>query len=123
VLHLMSKRGYADLTPAHIAFLANLDCGETHASAIARRMGISRQAVYRTTRELQKLKVLTLEDDPVKGNQKVVRMTPYGTRVVTDARACLAEVEEALRARIGHRDCDRLLAILTRSWGPVLGED
>lgn len=122
VLHLMSRRGHADLTPAHIAFLANLDCGETHASAIARRMGISRQAVYRTTRELQKLRILSLVDDPLKGNQKMVRMSPHGAQVVRDARACLAQVENTLRQRIGERDCERLLAILKKPWGPVLAE-
>lgn len=123
VSHLMSERGHAKLAPAHIAFLANLDCGATHASAVARRMGVSRQAVYRTTRELQVLGILVLEDDSERGNQKIIRMTPHGNQVINDARSCLVEVEATLRNRIGARDFDRLFAILKEPWGPALGQE
>jgi DNA-binding MarR family transcriptional regulator len=123
VLNLMAERGHAEFTVAHLMFLANLDCGVTHAALVARRLGITRQAVYRTTRELQDLDVLALESDPQRRNQKVIRMTPRGLKVVSIARACLDEVEAAIRARIGHRDFDRLASILSRNWGPVVSAD
>lgn len=123
VLNLMAERGHAEFTVAHLMFLANLDCGVTHASLVARRLGITRQAVYRTTRELQELDVLALESDPQRRNQKVIRMTPRGLKVVAVARACLDEVEAAVRERIGHRDFDRLASILGRDWGPVISAD
>lgn len=123
VLHLMAERGHADITVAHLMFLANLDCGVTHASLVARRMGVSRQAVYRTTRELQSLDVLTLEADEQRRNQKIIRMTPRGVKVVSDARACLDIVEATIRERIGECDFDRLTQILRRDWGPVVGRD
>lgn len=121
VLNMMAGRGHTKLTPAHIAFLANLDCGETHASAVARRMGVSRQAIYRTIRELQTLRILTLVDNPEKGNQKLIRMTPHGTKVVADACVCLSAVENALRERIGSKDFDRLSGILRKDWGAPFG--
>ncbi len=122
LLHLMSKKGHKSLSPAHLAFLANLDCGETHASAVARRMGVSRQAVYRSTRELQKLGVLKLIDDPAAGNRKIVQMTARGIKVATDARACLVEVEAELEARIGSRGLANLQAALNAEWGLPLGQ-
>jgi len=118
---LMARRGHDRLTPAHMMFLAHLDCGETHASAVARRLGVSRQAVYRTTRELQALGILMLENDPERGNQKIIQMTQSGKAVINDALACLREVEEALRARLGEREFAALNAALGRNWGPVLG--
>jgi DNA-binding MarR family transcriptional regulator len=120
VLDLMAKRGHKRLAPSHLAFLANLDCGSTHASAVARRMGVSRQAVYRTTRELQAMKILDLVDDPDKKNQKIIRMTAHGTKVVADARLCLAKVEATLRERLGARNFDRLSSILRADWGSPL---
>jgi DNA-binding MarR family transcriptional regulator len=122
IVQLMAGRGHTELSPAHLAFIANLDCGSTHASEVARRMGVSRQAVYRTTRELQALGVLQLEDDPERRNQKVIRMTPHGIQVVNDARACNAEVEHALKRRLGARDYDRLVSILRKPWGDPAGE-
>jgi len=122
IVHRMAEKGHDRLTTAHLAFLANLECGVTHASAVARRMGVSRQAVYRTTRELQALDILQLIDDPERRNQKLIRMTPYGGQVALDARACNAEVEEVLRERLGVRDFERLLAILRKPWGTPPGE-
>ncbi|MDD5035535.1 MAG: hypothetical protein PHE55_12340 [Methylococcaceae bacterium] len=123
VLYLMAERGHTAITVAHLMFLANLDCGVTHASLVARRMGVSRQAVYRTTGELQRLEVLTLESDAQRRNQKIIRMTSHGIKVVSDARACLETVEATIRDRIGQRDFDRLKLTLRRNWGPVIGHD
>jgi len=123
VLNLMAERGHAEFTVAHLMFLANLDCGVTHAALVARRLGITRQAVYRTTRELQDLDVLALESDAQRRNQKIIRMTPRGLQVVAVARACLDEVEAAIRERVGHRDFERLASILGRDWGPVIGTE
>ena len=121
VLQLMKARGYAEFTISHLMFLANLDCGVTHAARVARRLGVTRQAVYRTTRELCDLNVLTLESDPERRNQKIIRMTPRGLEVVTAARACLDAVEATIQERIGVRDFDRLALALGRDWGPAVG--
>jgi len=121
LLRLMAERGHADLTAAHLMFLGNLDCGDTYASEVARRMGVSRQAVYRSTRELQRLKVLRLETDAARKTQKIIRMTKHGQQVVTDARACLDVIEATLKDRIGERDLAKLVASLCRDWGPPLG--
>jgi DNA-binding MarR family transcriptional regulator len=86
-------------------------------------LGVTRQAVYRTTRELEALDVLALEPDLQRRNQKIIRMTPRGRQVVAVARRCLEEVEERIRERIGARDFDRLARILNRDWGPVVGSD
>lgn len=120
LLRLMAAR-HDRLTAAHLMFLNNLDCGVTHASEVARRMGVSRQAVYRTTRELQALGILELEVDPRCKTQKIIRMTPHGQQVVSDARACLDEVDAALTQRLGERDLRELAIVLARDWGPPLG--
>lgn len=121
LLRLMGERRHDRLTAAHLMFLNNLDCGVTHASEVARRMGVSRQAVYRTTRELQAVGVLELEVDPRCKTQKIIRMTPHGQQAVSHARACLDEIEAALRQRLGERDLRELAVTLARDWGPPLG--
>jgi DNA-binding MarR family transcriptional regulator len=120
VVQLMRERGHARLSAAQLAFLSNLDCGWTHAAAVARRMGVTRQAVYRQTRELQALGILALEDDPERGNQRIIRITPRGTVVIDDARACVAEVEAELARRIGDRTSDQLRRALSLDWGPTI---
>ncbi len=121
LLRLMRARGHTDLTGAHLAFFAFLECGLTHASDVARRMGISRQAVYKVTRDLERIGVLRLEEDPTDRRQKVIHMTPRGNQVALDARASLAEIEARLAERIGRDSVEQLRAALARDWGTVLG--
>ena len=121
MLNLMSLRGHESLTSTHLTFISNLDCGKTHAAEVARRMGISRQAVYKITRELQKLGILTLEIDPADKRQKTVNMTSLGEKVVTDARACLGEIELELTSRIGRKHFNQLSTSLRQEFGPILG--
>ena len=111
----LQKRGY-ELNNSEFFFLANLDYGETHASSVARRMGISRQAVYRTTRDLGTRGLLVLEDDPDKGNQKTIVMTQSGKEFVSVARTCLAEAEEELGRRIGTEHLNALSDALSKPW-------
>jgi DNA-binding MarR family transcriptional regulator len=123
LLAKLRARGHDRLTEGHLMLIVNLDCGTTHASAVAQRMGVSRQAVFRTTRELQALGLLTLEADPARGNQKIVVMTESGSRLALDARAALAEIDAALAARLGPEAAARLRAALEAGWGEPPGDD
>lgn len=121
LLRLMAERGHTELTAAQLMFLANLDCGDTYASEVARRMGVTRQAVHRSTRDLQKLKILRLESDKTRKTQKVIRMTKLGLQIVREARSCLADLEAKLGERIGVRDVEKLSSVLAKDWGLPLG--
>ena len=83
-------------------------------------MGITRQAVYKTTKELQRIGVLELLDDQADGRQKVISMTPQGERIAIDARECLDLVEAQLVQRIGKQNFDALRQILKQDWGPSI---
>lgn len=118
---LMATKGHADLTPAHLTFLNALDCGDTYAAAVARRLGVTRQAVYRSSKEMQKLGIVTLQTAPEDRRQKVIRMTDYGMRVATDARAALDQIDQILNARIGQDNRLQLVRILGLNWGEPAG--
>lgn len=123
LINLMSKQGHAKITAAHLQFMNYLDCGDTHPAAIARRIGVSRQAIYRSTRELQKLGVLEMLPDPQNGNQKIIHMTEYGNKVALDARQALDEIEIELSQRLGAQDFAQLKNLLCADWGEIMGRD
>ena len=89
LLNLVRMRGHSNLTGAHLTFFSSLNCGLTHASEVARRMGITRQAVYKVTKELQRMDILRLEEDPSDRRQKIICITPLGETIALDARASL----------------------------------
>lgn len=123
LLHLMKAKGHDKLTGAHLTFFCHLNCGVTHASEVARRMGISRQAVYKITRELQRIGALELREDPEDKRQKTIFMTDLGERVALDTRAAMAEVEAHLRDVVGPKRFESMAEILRLDRGPNLGAE
>ncbi len=123
LLHLMKAMGHDDLTGTHLTFFCHLNCGVTHASEVARRMGISRQAVYKVTQELQRMGALELKEDPDDRRQKTICMTSRGERMALDARAAMAEVEAHLRIVVGAKRFESMAQILRFDWGPYLGSE
>lgn len=121
LLTILRGRGHTYLTPSHIMLLGNLDCGTTYASAAAARLGISRQAVYRTVRELEEMDILRLENATDRRNQKEIVMTDAGKALANDARAALAEIEATLADRIGAESSRALRQALESGWGETLG--
>lgn len=111
------EAGFTSVTSPQIVLFAHLECGATHASALAQRMGVSRQAVYRTLKELQVAGFLVLDDDPMVRNQKIIRMTETGVALATAGRSVLHEVEAQLSERIGARALQAMRDALERGWG------
>jgi len=121
LLSLMAEQGHSDLTNAHLTFFCHLNCGVTQASEVARRMGISRQAVYKVTQELQRLGALELQEDPENKRRKIICMTDLGERIALDARVALEEVEQHLKETIGTKNFEAMAEILRLDWGPHIG--
>ena len=108
VLNILHDRGYDALTVSHLSFLASLDCGQTQASKVAKRLGITRQAVYRTTTDLQNQGFLTLETNPTLRNQKQIAMTTMGMKLANDARDALGMAEAEFVHRTGLNSIEEL---------------
>lgn len=113
----LAAAGQTPLSAPQLMVFAHLECGASHASAVAQRMGLTRQAVYRTLRELQGLDLVVLVDDDMRGNQKVIRLTANGETLALAGRAALAEMEAQLAERIGEKQMRALRQALEADWG------
>lgn len=94
----LEKRHAIRLSPAQLGFLAGLICGENTASAVARHLGLSRQATQRQAAALADLGYLSLAPDPARRNQSLITFTDTGTRLMAECRAILAELDAPLLA-------------------------
>lgn len=101
LLEKLERDGFAKLTGSQLAFLGALDCGPNHASNLARGLGISRQAVYKTVRELERAGWLTTEPDEKIGNQRVITFTIEGERMMAAARQHFSNLDKALLNEFG----------------------
>jgi DNA-binding MarR family transcriptional regulator len=85
VLGRLHSRGYEDLRLAHNAVLMNIDLNGTRLTAIARRSGITRQAVGQLVDDLESLQYVLRRPDPHDGRAQLVEFTPRGRRMLADA--------------------------------------
>ena len=90
----LKEKGYKTINTSLLKFLSAMDCGENYGSEIARNLGVSRQMVAKTVKEL----CLTgyLEQHEGAGKQKIIVFTQTGEQLMADARQLLAELDNTL---------------------------
>ncbi|WP_096087011.1 MarR family winged helix-turn-helix transcriptional regulator [Agaribacterium haliotis] len=103
ISHFLSQKlvakGYQAITPSLLGFLSTLECGSNYGSELARKLGVSRQMVAKTVRELCALGYLEQLDGP--GKQKQIVFTDRGEQLIAHARQCLAEIDQGLFKQMG----------------------
>lgn len=104
----LHARGHQGLTVSTLEFMGQLDCGINYASDVARALGVSRQMVAKSVTDLSCRGWLEQTQDPEKGNRKVIAFTEEGERVMSDARAILAELDNKLDTRLASGWAERL---------------
>lgn len=70
--------------------------------------------VSRTAADLSALGLLQIDQDLETRNQKIIRFTAEGERLVAEARKALVELDQALAQAVPADDLNRLLEALRR---------
>jgi len=104
--------GFQHLSANQLTFLGALDCGPNHGAELARRLGISRQAVHKKIKELEKAGWLETKDDEELGNQRVIIFTLEGERMMASARKSFSQLDEALLNDFSLKDINSFYRLL-----------
>ena len=115
----LHDRGWPDVSRAQSMVMVNVLSGHVRPAEIARRMGVSRQAIHTTIAQLVEMGILTLEPDPDDRRQRRVSVTEYGARMRSDAQQAMDAASAAVKAALGEARYDALLDALEADWGPV----
>ncbi len=116
---LQQKRlasSYKALTEAESRILATLRGESLTISEIARRLGISRQAVHKIITGLVTAKLLKLVPIPGNARDKGVVFTKEGETLKKEAAKALRELEEEVETTIGVKDFNLLKSLLEKEW-------
>ena len=97
----LEKDGFDDLKASQLSFLGSLACGVNYAAELARVLGISRQAVHKTVRELEQAGWLATRPDDQLKNQRVIIFTVEGERMMSRARAHFLKLDTRLIEKFG----------------------
>ena len=109
----LKARGH-DLRPSFTMLLGNLDTDGTRLGAIARRMGVSRQAVSQLLEQIEERGLVTRAPDPADARGVIVRFTPKGRRTLEAGIDVMVKLEQGYERAMGARDFARLRALLAR---------
>jgi DNA-binding MarR family transcriptional regulator len=91
------------IRPAHTALFPHVDRQGTRLTELARRLGVTKQAVGQLVGDLEQMGVLERADDPLDGRAKLVRFTDRGLRALEHGLHILRGIELEIEARIGRR--------------------
>jgi DNA-binding MarR family transcriptional regulator len=116
----LRARGWPTVTRPQSMVMANVVMGVRHPSEIARRLGVSRQAIHATLRAMSEMGVVKLVDDPNNMRVKMVGLTKTGEAMRRDAQQAMKLMTEELIDRIGQEAFDQAAATLARNWGAPL---
>ncbi len=102
----LEDRGAFELTPAQARALLLVDRTGTRLTELARRAGVTKQAMMQLVDDLQTTGCVRRTPDPEDSRAKVVRLTAKGLRQRARARKAIQAVESRLKRQLGPRRFD-----------------
>ena len=99
----LEDRGAFELTPSQARALLLVDRAGTRLTELARRAGVTKQAMMQMVDDLQGMGCVRRTPDPDDARAKVVRLTAKGVRQRARARKAVLTVEGRLKRRLGPR--------------------
>ena len=116
----LQARGWPVVTRPQSMVMANLVLGVRRPSDIARRLGVSRQAIHATINQMTELGIVELVDDPANRRVKIVAPTRMGEAMRVDAQRSMVFMAEELGRRLGKPQLLKTAHFLAEDWGPPM---
>ncbi|MBO2464206.1 MarR family transcriptional regulator [Actinomadura sp. LCR2-06] len=116
----LAAEGITDVRPVHLRVFVALDQGPARITAIAERLGATKQTVGPLVDELVRLGYLSRLPDPRDSRAKLVDFTPAGRAAATTAQQCAEAIDRELAEQVGlarAQDCRATL------WSLITGLD
>lgn len=90
----LARQGHPDARPAHGFALQAIGPAGATASALGRRLGVSKQAAGKTVDRLARLGYVERVADEADGRAKLIRLTPRGMDVLTRSAAIFDDLRD-----------------------------
>ncbi|MDA0174402.1 MarR family winged helix-turn-helix transcriptional regulator [Solirubrobacter taibaiensis] len=114
VVPQLEARGHTGVTPVHEFALRAIAGGADTASALGRRLSVSKQAAAKTIAALEQLDYVAREADAADARRKRIAVTPRGHELMEVGGALFDDVRARWAARIGTTELQQLEAHLSQ---------
>ena len=106
VIAELAQRGHPGVTAAHELAVRAIHQGAGDASALARQLGVSRQAAAKTIATLEELSYVERLADASDARRKPLKVTTHGYEMVTIGAAAFNALRDRLERDIGAERLD-----------------
>ncbi len=113
-----ARNGYGEVTAAMSRLFTHLGGRPVGLSELARRLGVSRQAVHQLAREAAALNLVEFVPSETDGRVKLLRFTQRGWAMSDSAAEEIAAIEAEIAQQIGAPALQTLRELLSQPWGP-----
>lgn len=103
LLRAFAAAGLDGIRPAQAVALVPLAAGGLHASDLADRLGVSRQAVAQAITALERHGYVTRASNPDDARTRIIELTPRGRQTLRVMRSTAMELEERWQHILGRR--------------------
>ena len=106
--------GHMAVRVSHLALMRNMDGDGTRITELARRAGMTKQAMGQLVRELQELGYIVLRPDPTDRRAKLATYTEQGQLLAEAAEHSTKEVQGEFKEALGKGGLKELRKLLAR---------
>lgn len=117
----LKAAGLPQASRSQSLLMTNIADGVTRPAELARRLGISRQAIQQLLADMQERGLIELVPDPKDKRAKIVRYSMHGRDFGKSVMRALERIDVELELRIGAQSLQELRQVLVdRDWGEPL---
>lgn len=115
----VEARGWPALSRAESQVMLLASAGITRQVEISKALGLTRQAINQTMKQLKARGLIDILPDPEDGRCKIIAFAEEGADMRADAAQVIALMEQELVDRIGVKTVNALHEALERNWGDI----
>lgn len=108
------KEGFEDFKMAYMPVLMNISLQGTNNTELASHARVTKQAMSKVAKELQKLGYIKSKVDPRDKRSATIMLTDRGKRLVVRGRLCVHDLTNEYRAMFKTADFDKATEILKK---------
>lgn len=112
VLEILAESGHDEVRSSHINLTRNLDMTGTITTELARRAGMTKQAMGEIVEQCEKLGLVERIRDKRDARAKIVRFTKAGLKWLEIFRIALTKAEQEMRDELGYLRTDAIASAL-----------
>lgn len=112
VLEILAESGHDQVRPSHISLTRNLDMGGTITTELARRAGMTKQAMGEIVEQCEQLGLVERVRDKRDARAKIVRFSEAGLEWLKAFRVALTRAEQEMRNELGYLRTDAIASAL-----------